>query len=205
MFTDFGITGVWASSPSDFRDEFKKAFNDDTEDTSDGLHTYVFCRYHDNSVYAEVLYVVVLDKLVFFCLSTAQYQMVMDNTFTVISFNVLDDSSYIFPNTLFVASDVEYVGDSCDCMGNSYRVFLLNNQDIISKVTDKYGSDFPVECITTLSNDDVAMMCSEFMTNKSVEFTNQIHKAIQSGELPEGFDENPYQDAFYDRNLENNV
>lgn len=195
---DFGITGVWCNSPEEFRLEFKKEFNLATEDERDGLHTYVFCQYHDASVYAEVVYVLIKGHTVLFFLNTTQYELSLDEKFKVRSFHTNDDTAYMFLSSVFAYSDVEFIDECCSDQGAYYRVFSLNNPNQVIKVKS-YNGQYPLEDIIPLNDDIVMDISCDFMEFKSKQFANEIDKAKRDDEPFEGLEENPFQDKFFDR------
>lgn len=207
---DFGIIGVWCDTPSEFRDEFTKEFNQLTDkNPNDGLFTFVFSTYHDNSAYAEVVYVMVKNSQIIIFYSTTQYELILDNKFTVTGFRIVDDNAFMFVNSLYATGDIHYLGDSCDGVGNSYRIFTITSQKMISDIIEKYRveenfNDFPVSDIVRISEDDVMVCISDFMEWKSTNFQKQIDDAKIAGEPYEGIEENPFQDRFFDSSVTEN-
>ena len=197
---DFGMTAIWCKSPDQFRQEFKTAFNTDVEDNRDGLHTYVFCQYHRESAYAEVVYSIVRNNTVVFFLNTTQYELLLDEKFVARSFHTNDDSAYMFLSSVFEFGDVNYIGERCSDRGEFYRVFALNNPTQIAKVTKLMETnDLPIEYIDPLDDETILDICIEFMGYTSREFTKQIDDAKKNDEAYEGIEENPFQDRFFDR------
>ncbi len=202
---DFGITCVWCNTPAEFRNEFKTEFNEVTDDTSDGLHTFVFSMYHDNSAYTEVVYCVIKNGLVFFFCDTVQYDLILDDKFTVVDFRTIDNNSFIFFNSIFAAGDVHYLGDICCDRGNLYRVFTISSDKMISEISRKYDSDnYPVHDIIRMTDEEVMIATSYFMENQSSTFSKQIDDAKAAGEPFEGIEENPFQDRFFDYGTDQN-
>ena len=197
---DFGITAVWCKTPEQFRQEFKLAFNADVEDNRDGIHSYVFCQYHKESAYAEVIYAAVINNTVVFLLNTTQYELMLDEKFVARSFHTNDDSAYMFLTGIFDSNDVKYIGECCSDVGEYYRIFSLNNPSQIAKVTKMMeNKNIPIESIHTLDDETVMNICVEFMDHTSREFSNQIDEAKKNDEAYEGIEENPFQDRFFDR------
>jgi hypothetical protein len=206
---DFGITGIWCDTPSEFRSEFTNEFNDRTvENSSDGLFTFIFCTYHDNSAYAEVLYVLVKNEQLMFFYSTTQYELILDNKFTVTGFRVVDNNAFMFVNSLYATSDVHYLGDICDYTGNLYHTFTISSSKMISQIIETYRVgdfiEFPIHEIRKVSEDDIINCLTDFMEWKSSNFQKQIDDAKILGEPYEGIEENPFQDRFYDANITEN-
>ena len=196
---DFGITCVWCNTPSEFRDEFKAEFNEVTDDTSDGLHTFVFSTYHDNAAYTEVVYCVIKNGLVFFFADTTQYELVLDNKFEVIDYRVIDSNAFMFFNSIFAAGDVHYIGDICTHAGHLYRTFTIASEKMISEIAKKYVPDeYPVDDIIRLDEEEIMIATSDFMEQQSSTFSKQINEAKEAGEPFEGIEENPFQDRFFD-------
>lgn len=197
---DFGITAVWCKSPDQFRVEFKKAFNESTEDDQDGLHTFVFCQYHKESAYAEVVYAVIRNHIVIFLLNTTQYELLLDEKFVARSFHTNDDSAFMFLNSVFDGSDVVYIGEQCSDHGDYYRVFSLNNPMQMAKVKKLMDINLiPIEYVIPVDESDVMEICVDFMDYTSSEFAKQIDAAKKNDEAYEGIEENPFQDRFFDR------
>lgn len=197
---DFGITGVWCRTPDEFRAEFKKAFNIATEDSRDGLHSFVFCQYHQESAYAEVVYATVKNNVVVFFLNTTQYELSLDTKFVAQSFHTNDDSAYMFFTSVFASDDVYFHTECCTEQGIYYRVFSLNNPNQIAKVDSLTKSNnLPLEDIVPLTDVEIMEVCVDFMDYTSKEFSRQIDTAKRNDEAYEGIEENPFQDRFFDR------
>lgn len=201
---DFGITGIWCDTVVDFQKEFKAEFNDATNMEEDGLHTYVFCTYKDYAVFAEVVYVVVKSNTVMFFYNTAQYQLITDNDFKVIEVRVNDDAGNLFSLSLYDSDELNYMDIMCDCVGNVYHLFSLNTPRAIKLLTDLYDGVYPIDLITTLTQDEIIDMCSECMQHTIDNFAKRISTAIEDDAPYEGIDENPFQNRFYDKELYKN-
>lgn len=193
-----GIIAIWAQSNDEFKNDFISSFNELSENKRDntGIVTYVMCEYRNSSIYAEVIYTIILNDVVYFLLDTTQYELSLDSKFVVNSFHTNDDCAYIFVSSLFETGNVEYISECCSDIGTVYRVFSLNKPSQITAVTQ---SIIPIDMIDLIDDEFVMQICADYMQYKTDTFTKQILIAIANDEPYEGIEENPFQDKFFDR------
>jgi hypothetical protein len=203
---DFGLTGIWEipGTEDKIRDEFRKEFNEVTETIEDGLHTYFFCRYHDATIVVELLYVIVVNGHAYFLWTPAMATILLDKNLKFVDIDMTSDGN-IFP-LLFLESDVEYIGDVCHPTGNVFRLYSFTSDSEINNATDKHDNDLvPLHYLRLVDDTDYAEMGLQYLLQITEAYQTRIEQAITSDAPYDGIDENPFQNRFYDKDINRDI
>ena len=198
---DKGIIAVWSDDLKLTRKLFKDEFNAISErEDNHGLYTFFICSYNEFKVSIEIVYSLVYEKTCLFAYSTKSLTVFLNEKLEIINSKIVNDhKSHFLDSVYFNENDLEYIGDSCDSVGNLYGLFTIPYENPYHTIVDMLNRehvDFDGICIAESHLLDMAIEFTEYIQET---FQHKIDEAIQN-DSTDGIESNPFANRFYDRN-----
>jgi len=199
---DHDVIAIWEDNIDLMREEFKELFNDisNTPDNN-GLYTFILSSYDDYKIFSEVVYAQILDECAIFLSPCYHMQLNLDDELQVVSGDIVMGSR-LFVNAMYSEiSDVELLGPIVDPMGFWYDVYGLKYEKPLKVALELYESDSIL--VENISIDDEYLMDAslKFLEYRIELFTVQVEKVIDDETSAIDIEENPLQNAFFDREI----
>ena len=199
---DHDIIAIWEDNIDLMREEFKEEFNNISNSPDNhGLHTFVLSRYQDYTIFSEVVYVIILEKCALFLSPSYYIQLKLDDELQVISGDVTPDSLLFVESMYGEIPDVEFLGPIIDSIGNWYDVFSLKYENPLNESIELYEHDrIPLDNIS-LDDDYLLDSALKYLAYRIEAFAVQVEKTLDNEVDALGIEENPLQNAFFDREV----
>lgn len=192
--------------------EYIAIFSDDLEETfedfkalleaiyedKDGLYTVFFSRYNSYTIYTEVLYIIKYNNNLIFLEYLSVIKINLDQNLVPIDIQTVLGSE-IFIKNMYLNDNVEFLGIVTDHIGNTMYSFCLNDD-----VSINFGEYWLVNLLDQIDGihvpeQDMLEVSINYLEIRIEKFKNSIQRVLNTGEVYEGIGENPFYDAFNDR------
>lgn len=186
-----------------FTDDIEEAFEDfkvvleAIQESEDGLHTVFFSRYFNYRIHTEVIYILKYGNNLVVLEYPSSIRLNVDNNLvpTTVS-NVL--GTEIFVKMMYLNDNMEFIGIVPDDKGNVLYAYVLNDDE---------GLEFSKYWLENLQDHvdgihvpeaDMVEISRSYLEARIEKFKDSIQRVVNTGEVYEGMDENPFSNVFYD-------
>lgn len=192
---DRGFIGIYADGAEEIFSDFKETL-EYIQGSEEGFYTIYFCRYSDFKILTEVVHVINQRGYVIFLESPKRMTLNLSKDLTPIHLDFLPEAE-VFLNLMVVSKNVHFLGAYCDTHGNLFNAFSLNDKEAIG--FGQYWREVLLEQIeyVAVSEMEMAQISDDYLQVRFEKFRKTVQEAIDSGEIKEGFDENPLSQHYY--------
>jgi hypothetical protein len=196
---DHGFFTIWNNSLDESRKEFVNKFVELTSsENKEGLYTFIFSRYDDFKTITETLYSIVYKDTAFFLWSPDNLVLYLDTELGVIDSKSIDLNISII-DKIIETPNLEYLGFLVDGIGKGFHTFTLKEQYAYELGKELFDDHLiNIENIT-ISESDLIDLTLEHLDFVTEHFQEIVVKAIEKDEYDPRIVENPFANAYFDK------